>query len=254
MKNVYFLSDAHLGSWAIDHSRTQERRLVRFLDSIKTKARAIYLLGDMFDFWCEWRYVVPKGYTRFLGKLSELTDMGVEVHFFTGNHDIWTYGYLEEECGMTVHTKPETVEIYDRVFYIAHGDGLGDPDRKFKFLSRMFHNRTCQRLFAMLHPRWSMWFGMTWAKHSRLKRADGKEPPYMGEHREFLVQYAKQYMNTHPNVDYFMFGHRHIELDLFLSKKTRMMILGDWISQFTYAVFDGEHMFLEEYVEGESQP
>ena len=155
---------------------------------------------------------------------------------------------------MTVHTKPETVEIYDRVFYIAHGDGLGDPDRKFKFLSRMFHNHTCQRLFAMLHPRWSMWFGMTWAKHSRLKRADGKEPPYMGEHREFLVQYAKQYMKTHPNVDYFMFGHRHIELDLFLSKKTRMMILGDWISQFTYAVFDGEHMFLEEYVEGESQP
>ena len=254
MKNVYFLSDAHLGSWAIDHSRTQERRLVRFLDSIKTKARAIYLLGDMFDFWYEWRYVVPKGYTRFLGKLSELTDMGVEVHFFTGNHDIWTYGYLEEECGLTVHTKPETVEIYDRVFYIAHGDGLGDPDRKFKFLSRMFHNRTCQKLFGMLHPRWSMWFGMSWAKHSRLKRADGKEPPYMGEDREFLVQYAKQYMKTHPNVDYFMFGHRHIELDLFLSKKTRMMILGDWITQFTYAVFDGEHMFLEEYVEGESQP
>ena len=254
MKNVYFLSDAHLGSWAIDHSRTQERRLVRFLDSIKTKARAIYLLGDMFDFWNEWRYVVPKGYTRFLGKLSELTDMGVEVHFFTGNHDIWTYGYLEEECGLTVHTKPETVEIYDRVFYIAHGDGLGDPDRKFKMLSRIFHNRTCQVLFNAIHPRLSMWLGMTWAKHSRLKRADGKEPPYMGEDREFLVQYAKQYMKTHKNIDYFMFGHRHIELDLFLSKKTRMMILGDWITQFTYAVFDGDHMFLEEYVEGESQP
>ena len=141
MKNVYFLSDAHLGSWAIDHGRTQERRLVRFLDSIKTKARAIYLLGDMFDFWCEWRYVVPKGYTRFLGKLSELTDMGVEVHYFTGNHDIWTYGYLEEECGLIVHTKPETVEIYDKVFYIAHGDGLGDPDRRFKFIKSVFHNR-----------------------------------------------------------------------------------------------------------------
>ena len=181
MKNVYFLSDAHLGSWAIDHSRTQERRLVRFLDSIKTKARAIYLLGDMFDFWCEWRYVVPKGYTRFLGKLSELTDMGVEVHFFTGNHDIWTYGYLQDECGLIVHTKPETVEIYDRIFYLAHGDGLGDPDRKFKLLSRVFHNKTCQRLFAMLHPRWAMWFGLTWARDSRLKRADGKEPPYMGE-------------------------------------------------------------------------
>lgn len=254
MKNVYFLSDAHLGSWAIDHGRTQERRLVRFLDSIKTKARAIYLLGDMFDFWCEWRYVVPKGYTRFLGKLSELTDMGVEVHYFTGNHDIWTYGYLEEECGLIVHTKPETVEIYDKVFYIAHGDGLDDPDRRFKFIKSVFHNRTCQVLFNSLHPRWAMWFGLTWAKHSRLKRADGKEPPYMGEDREHLVLFAKQYMKTHNDVDYFMFGHRHIELDLFLSKKTRMMILGDWITQFTYAVFDGEHMFLEEYVEGESQP
>ena len=132
MKNVYFLSDAHLGSLAIEHSRMQERRLVRFLDTIKNKAAAIYFLGDMFDFWDEYKYVVPKGYTRFLGKVSELTDMGVEVHFFTGNHDIWTYGYLEEECGMKVHTKPETVEIYDKVFYLAHGDGLGDPDNKFK--------------------------------------------------------------------------------------------------------------------------
>ena len=254
MKNVYFLSDAHLGSWAIDHSRMQERRLVRFLDTIKTKARAIYLLGDMFDFWNEWRYVVPKGYTRFLGKLSELTDMGVEVHFFTGNHDIWTYGYLRDECGLIVHTKPETVEIYDKVFYLAHGDGLGDPDKHFKFLRRIFHNRTCQVLFNSLHPRWAMWFGLTWARNSRLKRIDGKEPPYMGEDREFLVQCTKQYMKTHPNIDYFIYGHRHIELDLYLSKKTRMMILGDWITQFTYAVFDGEHMFLEEYVEGESQP
>ena len=207
MKNVYFLSDAHLGSLAIPHARMQERRLVRFLDSIKNKAAAIYLLGDMFDFWNEYKNVVPKGYTRFLGKISELTDMGVEVHFFTGNHDLWTYGYLEEECGMIVHYKPQTVEIYDKVFFLAHGDGLGDPDK-----------------------------------------------PYMGEKKEFLVRFAKQYMQSHKDIDYFMFGHRHIELDLMLSKKTRLMILGDWIWQFTYAVFDGEHMFMEEYVEGESQP
>ena len=135
--------------------------------------------------------------------------MGVEVHYFTGNHDIWTYGYLEEECGLIVHTKPETVEIYDKVFYIAHGDGLGDPDRRFKFIKSVFHNRTCQVLFNSLHPRWAMWYGLTWAKHSRLKRADGKEPPYMGEDREHLVLFAKQYMKTHNDVDYFMFGHRH---------------------------------------------
>src|SRR5574344_3357 len=254
MKNVYFLSDAHLGSLAIDHSSTQERRLVRFLDSIKDKASAIYLLGDMFDFWNEFKYVVPKGYTRFLGKISELTDMGVEVHFFTGNHDIWTYGYLEQECGVILHRKPLTTDIYGKVFYLAHGDGLGDPDNKFKFLRQIFHNHTCQVLFNAIHPRWSMWLGLTWAKHSRMKRADGKEPAYMGEDKEFLVRYTKQYMQTHSDIDYFIYGHRHIELDLMLSRKSRMMIIGDWIWQFTYVVYDGEHIFLEEYVEGESRP
>lgn len=254
MKNVYFLSDAHLGSWAIDHGRMHERRLVRFLDSIKHKAGAVYLLGDMFDFWYEHKYTVPKGYTRFLGKLSELTDMGVEVHFFTGNHDIWAYSYLEEECGVIMHRKPITTDIYGKVFYLAHGDGLGDPDIKFKLLRRMFHNTICQRLFSAIHPRWSMWLGLTWAKHSRMKRINGEEPPYMGENKEHLVLYAKQYMKSHPNVDVFIFGHRHIELDLNLSKSVRMMILGDWISQFTYVVFDGDHLLLEEYEEGLSQP
>lgn len=253
-KNVYFLSDAHLGSLAIEHGRMQERRLVRFLDSIKTKAAAIYLLGDMFDFWNEYRYVVPKGFTRFLGKVSELTDMGVEVHFFTGNHDLWTYGYLEQECGMTMHRKPSTIEIYGKVFYLAHGDGLGDPDNKFKLLRKMFHNHTCQRLLNAIHPRWGMALGLNWAKKSRMKRADGMEPPYMGEEKEHLVLYTKEYMKTHSNIDYFIYGHRHIELDLMLSRKTRMMIIGDWIRQFTYVVFDGEHIFLEEYVEGESKP
>ena len=252
-KNVYFLSDAHLGSLAIEHRRTQERRIVRFLDSIKHKAAAIYLLGDMFDFWNEYRYVVPKGFTRFLGKISELTDMGVEVHFFTGNHDIWTYGYLEEECGMTVHYKPITTEIYGKVFYLAHGDGLGDPDGKFKLLRRIFHNRTCQRLLNAVHPRWGMWLGLTWAKHSRLKHADGKEPAFMGEDKEHLVLWTKEYMKQHSDIDYFIYGHRHIELDLMLSRKSRMMIIGDWIWQFTYVVWDGEHILLEEYVEGESQ-
>jgi len=253
-KNIYILSDAHLGSWAIDHGRMQERRLVRFLDNIKDKAAAVYLLGDMFDFWYEWKYTVPKGYTRFLGKLSELADMGVEVHFFTGNHDIWMYGYLKEECGVILHKKPETVELYNKVFYLAHGDGLGDPNRSFQFVRSIFHNKTCQWLFTHFIPQsWAMKFGLSWAKRSRLKRADGKEPPYMGEDKEYLVQYTKQYMKEHSEIDYFIYGHRHIELDLMLSRKTRMMIIGDWIWQFTYVVWDGEHLFLEEYVEGESQ-
>ncbi len=274
---IYFLSDAHLGSWGIEHSRMQERRLVRFLDSIKASAKAVYLLGDMVDIWYEWKYAVPKGYTRFLGKISEMTDMGIEVHYFTGNHDIWMYGYLEEECGIILHREPETIEIYNKVFYLAHGDGLGDPDKQFKLIRGIFHNKTCQRLFSMLHPRISMWFGLSWAKSSRMKRerivrkemegAEGTqfnghtisrynssgEPEFLGEDKEHLIIYTKEYMITHPDVDYYIYGHRHIELDMMLSRKQRLMILGDWITQFTYAVFDGEHLLLQEYEEGASQ-
>lgn len=253
MKSVYFLSDAHLGSRAIEHGRTQERRLVNFLDSIKEKASAIYLLGDMFDFWYEFKLVVPKGYTRFLGKLSELTDRGVEVHFFIGNHDIWCGDYLSKECGVIIHREPLTMEICGKEFYLAHGDGLGDPDHKFKLLRMMFHSRTLQRMFSAIHPRWSVELGLNWARHSRLKRPDGKEPDYMGENEEPLVRYTKGYLKEHPNINFFIYGHRHIELDLMLSARSRVLILGDWIRLFSYAVFDGENLFLENYIEGETQ-
>ncbi len=255
MKNIYFLSDAHLGSLAIPHARQQERRLVRFLDEIKDKAQAVYLLGDIFDFWYEYKYVVPKGFTRLLGKISELTDMGVEVHFFVGNHDVWAKDYFEKECGMVVHHACQTVELGDQLFLLGHGDGLGDPSRSFRFLRRFFNNRFCQRCFSCLHPRWAMSVALKWAQKSREKHGlEGGDPPYLGENDEYLVQYAKQYLATHPNVNYFVFGHRHIELDLMLSRQSRIVILGDWINQFTYAVYDGEHMFLENYIEGESQP
>jgi len=254
MKNVYFLSDAHLGSLAIKHSRMQERRLVNFLDSVKDKSSAIYLLGDMFDFWYEFRTVVPKGYTRFLGKLSELTDMGVEVHYFTGNHDLWCGDYLTKECGVILHREPLTTEIYGKVFLLAHGDGLGDPDGKFKILRAMFHSHVLQKLFSAIHPRWSMELGLNWAKHSRLKRINGKEPIYMGEDKEYLIIYTKEYMKSHPDINFFLYGHRHIELDLKLNATTRLLILGDWIQLFSYAVFDGEQLVLKNYIEGETQP
>ncbi len=254
MKNIYFLSDAHLGSLAVPHQRTQERRLVRFLDSIKDKAAAVYLLGDMFDFWYEYRYVVPRGYTRFLGKLSELTDRGVEVHYFTGNHDIWAYDYLERECGVTLHRGEQTVEIYGHEFFLAHGDGLGDRDLAFRFIRAVFHNRLCQRLFSALHPRWGMAFGLAWAKHSYIRHKKTDPPVFQGEEKEHLVHYARDYMTDHPEIDYFIFGHRHIELDMQLERHTRLLILGDWITQFSYAVYDGTHLFLAEYVEGESLP
>ena len=249
---IYFLSDAHLGSLAIPHGRMQERRLVRFLDEIKENAEAIYLLGDMFDFWYEYRHVVPKGFTRFLGKLSELTDSGIEVHYFIGNHDIWAYGYLEQECGVIIHRKPLTLDLYGKTFLLAHGDGMGDPNSSFKVIRAIFHNKICQKLFTWLHPDLGMAFGLQWAKHSRLKHGDGGDPPYMGEDKEHLVLYAKKYIQTHPDIDYFIFGHRHIELDLVLANQSRVIILGDWISQFTYAVFDGERLFIENYEEGEA--
>jgi UDP-2,3-diacylglucosamine hydrolase len=253
MKSIYFLSDAHLGSRAIPHSRTQERRLVNFLDSIKDKASAVYLLGDMFDFWYEFRTVVPKGYTRFLGKVSELTDRGVEVHYFTGNHDIWCKDYLEKECGMILHKNPITIELCGKEFFMAHGDGLGDPDRKFKLLRTMFHSHTLQVLFSAIHPRWSVAWGLNWAKHSRMKRENGAEPPYMGEDKEHLVLFAKEYLKVHPGINFFLFGHRHIELDLMLSRSARVLILGDWITHFSFAVFDGVNLFMENFVEGETK-
>ena len=254
MKNVYFLSDAHLGSRAIPHRRMQERRLVNFLDSIKHKAAAVYLLGDIFDFWHEYKTVVPKGYTRLLGKISELTDNGVEVHFYIRTPDLWIGDYLEKECGVTLHRSCAVVEIYGKVFYLAHGDGLDADDKKFKILRSIFHNRLCQRLFAAVHPRWGVAFGLEWARRSRLKRVDGKEPEYMGEDKESLVIFAKSYMKTHPEINFFIFGHRHIELDLLLARETRLVILGDWISQFSYVVYDGEQLILDSYIEGESQP
>lgn len=251
---IYFLSDAHLGSLAIPHGRMQERRLVNFLDGIKHKAQAIYLLGDMFDFWYEYRTVVPKGYTRLLGKISELTDMGVEVHYFYGNHDLWQHDYFERECGMIIHRHNEVVELQGQTFFLAHGDGLGSKDKRFSMLRSIFHNSTCQRLFSALHPRWGITFGLEWARRSRMKRVDGKEPPYQGEDKEELVIFAKDYLTTHPDINYFICGHRHIELDLMLSRTSRLIILGDWITQFSYAVYDGEHLFLENFIEGESQP
>ena len=252
-KKFYFLSDAHLGSRALEHRRTHERRLVNFLDAIKEEAAAIYLLGDIFDYWYEYKYVVPKGYTRLLGKISELTDRGVEVHFFIGNHDIWCKDYFVEECGMIMHREPITIELYGKEFYLAHGDGLGDESRGFKLLRTMFHSKTLQTMFSAIHPRWTMELGLNWAKRSRLKREDGKEPDYMGEDREPLVLYTKDYLKTHPDINYFIYGHRHIMLDLMLSREARIVIIGDWIKYFSYAVFDGNELILDQYVEGDKE-
>lgn len=246
-KKVYFLSDAHLGSLAVEGGRDKERRLVRFLESIRREAAALYLLGDMFDFWFEYRTVVPKGCVRFLGKLAELSDSGVDIHYLTGNHDLWMDGYLERECGVTLHRADTVADILGHRFYLAHGDGLDPDDRKFLLLRRLFHSPLCQRLFATVHPRWGVGLALAWAAHSRRKRKDGAEPPYRGEHDESLVRFAKSHALSHPDIEFYLFGHRHIELDLMLPGRRRMLILGDWISHTTYAVFDGRNLTLDSY-------
>jgi len=250
MKKTYFISDAHLGSLATQDPREQEKHLCRFLDEIKPQAGSLYMLGDIFDFWFEYRNAVPKGFTRLLGKLSELTDAGIAVHFFTGNHDIWCKDYLTRECGVVMHYGPEVVEIEGKTFFLAHGDGLGDDSKSFKLLRSIFHNPCCQWLFRWLHPDLGLPFGLNWAKNSRIRHMQGgteADPPYRGENEEPLVLFAKQYIKEHPQTDYLIFGHRHIELDLMLTRQNRLLILGDWITQFTYAEFSDGGLTLKNF-------
>lgn len=251
-KKIYFLSDAHLGSWAVEHRRTQERRLVSFLDKIKGDAAAVYMLGDMFDFWYEHKYSVPKGFTRFLGKVSELTDSGIEVHFFTGNHDLWCLDYFEKECGMVVHCEPCLVELYDKEFFLAHGDEFSQ-ERSFRVLRSVFHNRFLQWMFSAVHPRWSLWMGHAWARRSMQQHKIKGDTPFRGEENEDCIRYAKKYLETHSSVDCFIFGHRHIDVDLQLGESSRFIFLGDWISTFAYVVFDGKTVERKYYIEGESK-
>jgi len=246
MKKIYFASDAHFGARALDNPLEYEKRFVRWMDSIKHDAKALYLVGDMIDFWYEFKLVVPKGFTRFFGKIAEFTDAGIEVHWFTGNHDIWIFDYIQQETGAKVHYKPMNCNIDGKRFYIAHGDGLGDDSPGFRFLHAMFHSKILQRMFTWIHPRWSMAFGLNWSKHNRKKGSGYNQ--YMGEEKEHLVIFAKDYLINHK-VDFFVFGHRHIMLDLMLQKESRILIIGDWINYFSYAVWDGKEMWMEQFEE-----
>lgn len=248
MNNTYFIADAHLGSWAIKDTRDKERHLVAFLDTIKDDAKALYILGDMFDFWYEYRYTVPRGYTRFLGKLSELTDRGVEVHFLVGNHDQWMmHDYLHKECGVTVHTdKLLPITIGKKHFCLAHGDGLDNKDKKYLILRSIFHNKVCQRLFSAIHPRWAMKFGYVWARHSRLKH-EGKEGIALPEDKDRTLAFARRYVEEYPEIDYFIIGHRHVDQQNELPNDGIFIVLGDWITKFTYAKFDGNNITVNHF-------
>ena len=234
-QKVYFISDAHLGTPDYTSSLSRERDLIRLLELISHDAAAIYLLGDIFDFWYEYRYVVPRGHTRLLGKLAELSDRGLEIHFFTGNHDIWTFGYLAQETGMIIHRHPILTEILGKTFYLAHGDGFDERDRKFRVIKKIFTNRFLQWCFSRLHPNFAVWLASKWSRYSR----DTHDVDPFKEENEPFVLYARKYLMA-EKPDFLIFGHRHLPTQYALNEKTSLIILGDWLSQNHYAVFDGE--------------
>jgi UDP-2,3-diacylglucosamine hydrolase len=242
-KKIYFLSDIHLGLPNYEESLKREKYLIKWLDDIKEQVAELYLLGDIFDFWHEWKTVVPRGYTRFFGKIAEYSDSGIKVHLFTGNHDIWMYDYLQQEIGVILHRGKYSIEISGKKFFMAHGDGLGPGDLQFKVMKRFFTNRIAQWLFARIHPNFSMWFGSTWSKTRRLNRSYRE---YLGPKKEWLMIYAREVLET-KHYDYFIFGHRHIPIDYELNKKSRYINLGDWINHFTYAVFNGSELELKSH-------
>lgn len=244
-KNVYFLSDAHLGAKLLNNNRERELMLVNFLQKIKPDCSELYLLGDMFDFWFEYKRVVPKGFVRFLAELADFTDHGIKVHFFTGNHDIWAFDYLEKECGVILHTTLLETEINGKSFLIGHGDGLNPNDKGYLFLSKTFHNRFLQKCFRLIHPDWGIALANKWSSHSRLK-GNGKieASEYLGDDREEIVVYCKKVLQER-HIDYFIFGHRHLPLHLQLQESSYYINTGDWITHFSYAKFDGNHVTLE---------
>ncbi|TVR42476.1 MAG: UDP-2,3-diacylglucosamine diphosphatase [Bacteroidia bacterium] len=240
---IYFISDSHLGIPGDASGQERERMMVRWFDTIRHDAREVYLLGDIFDFWFEYRTVVPKGFVRLLGKIAELTDQGIHVHFFTGNHDLWVYSYFEEELGVTVHHKPIFVRLFDHSFHIGHGDGLGPGDSGYKIMKKVFSSRICQRMFAALHP--GLGIKLAWFMSGRSRSTNHKkDKSYLGQENEWLIQYCREVLHE-KQVDYFVFGHRHIPMKLEIAPGAFYVNTGDWVKHFSYVVFDGKSLQLE---------
>lgn len=243
---IYFASDFHLGAHPRSATRERESLIVRWLDRIKTDAAELYLMGDVFDFWFEYATVVPKGYIRFLGKLAELADLGIKITFFKGNHDMWMFGYFKNELGATIIDHELVLERNGKTLYLHHGDGLGPGDKRYKFLKKIFRSRLCQWFFARIHPNLGIGIAQQWSAHSRI--VSGGKETFQGEDREWLVLYAKELIKK-SHYDYFIFGHRHLPLDIALPNGSRYINLGEWINYNTYAVYDGEKLELKTWQE-----
>ena len=244
-RKAYFISDLHLGAPYFSDSREAEMRVVAFLDSIMQDAAELYLLGDILDYWYESRNVVPRGFVRFFGKLAEMSDSGIKITWLKGNHDIWIFDYLPSELGIEVADGSIVRQVLGKRIEMAHGDGIGG-NLRFRCMRSIFRNRFCQWLYAGIHPRWTIEFAQRWSRSSRDNGSD-----MSGVASDLLCGLRRYCMNalaSGSDVDYFIFGHLHLLVDEKLSGDARMIVLGDWISQFTYAVFDGREMKVEKYV------
>lgn len=241
---AYFLSDLHLGAPYFPDSRAAELKVVRFLDSIKEDADAIYLVGDILDYWYEYRYVVPRGFVRFFGKLAELADSGIKIYWYIGNHDIWIFDYLPSELGIKVIPTFSIEDIDGKKFYLTHGDGIGKLKPSFKFLRALFRNKFCQSLFSAIHPRWTVPFAYNWSHHSR--KAEGQPSPEDATRLtdNFLV-FAHDYL-TKEHIDYFIFGHIHLFRSEQIAPNSQVIFLGEWISRCSYARWNGQDLSLHQ--------
>ena len=242
MKNhIYFASDFHLGLDWIETSRDRETRIVQWLRDISPQMKELHLVGDIFDFWFEYKRAIPKGFTRILGQLAEMCDQGLDLHVYTGNHDMWMGSYLEDELGATIHRKPQIIERNGKRLYIHHGDKSRVEDRSFKLLRRIFDSKLCQWLFRRVHPDWGLWIGQRWSVMSRNRHPDIQ--PF-NESTEYLIKECEALLLEHNQIDYFIFGHRHLPIDYTLSNNnSRYINLGDWFyHKYGYAFFDGENL------------
>jgi UDP-2,3-diacylglucosamine hydrolase len=246
-QKIYFASDFHLGIPDYESSLEREKMLVSWLDHSRKDASEIFLMGDIFDFWFEYKTVVPKGYVRLLGKLAEITESGIPVHLFTGNHDIWAFEYLQKEVKMQLHTHPEIIKLMDKTFYLAHGDGLGPGDNGYKFLKKVLSSRVNQFLFRWLHPDIGARLGLYFSGKSRLANMikENKNENLNSIEDEMLYKYASGLLADGLEANYFVFGHRHRPVDIELKPGCHMIILGDWLINFTFAVFDGKDLILK---------
>ncbi|MDR2384469.1 MAG: UDP-2,3-diacylglucosamine diphosphatase [Tannerella sp.] len=245
-KKIYFLSDIHLGNKYSDNPLAVEKKLVRWLDGIKDEACAIYFLGDVFDYWYEYKYIVPRGHVRFLGKLAELSDKGIEIHLFTGNHDIWMFDYLPKEIGAVIHRQPLETNLFGRKFFLGHGDETGYRPFKYRMIQSIFQSRICQILYASIHPRWTFAFAHRWSLSSRISGLKTEKIKIAQKRNlQYLKAFALSYLETHQDVSYFIFGHLHILVNEELTPTSNLVIIGDWMQHFSYAVWDGEKIIIE---------